>query len=37
MKVKFTNVVTGEVVEIDLFDQDKFNEYMTSGDYLLTM
>ncbi len=37
MKVKFTNIVTGEVVEIDLWDQDKFNEYMTSGSYLLTV
>ena len=37
MKIKFTNVVTGEVVEIDLWDQDKFNEYMTRKDYLLTV
>lgn len=37
MKIKFTNVVTGEVVEIDLWDQDKFTEYMTRGDYLLTL
>lgn len=37
MKIKFTNVVTGEVVEIDLWDQEKFNEYMTRKDYLLTV
>lgn len=37
MKIKFTNVITGEVVEIDLWDQDKFNEYMIRGDYLLTL
>lgn len=35
MKIKFKNTVTGEVVEIDLWDQDKFNEYMTREDYLL--
>lgn len=37
MKIKFTNVVTGEVVEIDLWDQDKYTEYMTNKDYLLTL
>lgn len=37
MKIKFTNVITGEVVEIDLWNQEKFNDYMTRGDYLLTV
>lgn len=37
MKVKFTNVVTGEVVEIDLWDRETFNDYMTRRDYLLTV
>ena len=37
MKVKFTNVITCEVVEVDLFDQEKFNDYMTRTDYLLTL
>lgn len=37
MKVKFTNVITGEAVEVDLFDQEKFNDYMTRTDYLLTL
>lgn len=37
MKVKFTNVITGEVVEIDLWNQEAFNDYMTRGDYLLTV
>lgn len=36
MKVKFTNVKTGEVVEINLFDQDNYTRYMTDSDYLLT-
>lgn len=36
MTVKFKNVKTGEVVEIDLFDQKAFNDYMTNGEYLLT-
>lgn len=37
MKIKFTNTETGEVVEIDLWDQEKFNDYMTRKDYLLTV
>lgn len=37
MKIKFTNIVTGEVVEVDLWDQDKYFEYMTNNDYLLTV
>lgn len=36
MKVKFTNVKTGEVVEINLFNQDNYTRYMTDSDYLLT-
>lgn len=36
MKVKFTNVKTGEVVEINLFDQDNYTRYMTNSNYLLT-
>lgn len=36
MTVKFKNVKTGEVIEIDLFDQKTFNDYMTNGEYLLT-
>lgn len=37
MKIKFKHIVTGEVVEVDLWDQEKFNEYMTRGDYLLVL
>ena len=36
MKVKFKNVKTGEIVEIDAFDQKAFNYYMTNNNYLLT-
>lgn len=36
MKVKFKNVKTGEIVEIDVWDQKVFNDYMTRKDYLLT-
>jgi len=37
MTVKFTNVKTGEVIEINLFDWDTYTEYMTREDYLLTI
>lgn len=37
MKVKFTNIKTGEVVEVDIFDQEKYIKYMTDKDYLLTI
>lgn len=37
MKVKFTNVKTGEVVEVDIFDQKNYVKYMTDKDYLLTI
>ena len=36
MKVKFKNVKTGEIVEIDVFDRKAFNYYMTNNNYLLT-
>ena len=36
MTVKFKNVKTGEMVEINLFDRKAFNDYMTNGEYLLT-
>ena len=36
MKVKFKNVKTGEIVEIDVFDQKAFDYYMTNNNYLLT-
>lgn len=36
MKVKFINVKTGGVIEINLFDQDNYMRYMTDSDYLLT-
>lgn len=36
MKVKFSNVKTGEVIEINLFDQDSYMRYMTDSNYLLT-
>lgn len=37
MTVKFTNVKTGEVVEVDIFDQEKYIRYMIDKDYLLTI
>ena len=37
MKVKFTNVKTGEVVEVDIFDKKNYVKYMTDKDYLLTI
>ena len=37
MTVKFTNVKTGEVVEVDIFDREKYIRYMTDKDYLLTI
>lgn len=37
MTVKFTNVKTGKVVEINLFDQEQYMKYMTDSNYLLTM
>lgn len=37
MKIKFTNVVTGEVVEIDLWDHEAYYYYMTHKNYLLTL
>lgn len=37
MTVKFTNVKTGEVVEINLFDQEQYMKYMTDSNYLLTV
>lgn len=36
MKIKFKNVKTGEIVEINVWDQNTFNDYMTRKDYLLT-
>lgn len=36
MTVKFTNVKTGEAVEINLFDQAEYMRYMTDKNYLLT-
>lgn len=36
MTVKFKNAKTGEMVEINLFDRNTFNDYMTNGEYLLT-
>lgn len=36
MKVKFTNVKTGEMVEINLFDHEKYTQYVTDQNYLLT-
>lgn len=37
MTVKFTNVKTGKVVEINLFDQEQYMKYMTDSNYLLTV
>lgn len=36
MKIKFKNVKTGEIVEIDVWNRNAFNDYMTRKDYLLT-
>lgn len=37
MKVKFQNVKTGEMVEVNIFDYEEYTKYMTDKDYLLTI
>lgn len=37
MTVRFMNVKTGKVVEINLFDQEQYMKYMTDSNYLLTV
>ena len=35
MKIKFRNVDTGEIVEIDMFDSEAFDECMSHKNYQL--
>lgn len=35
LKIKFKNKKTGEIIEIDYNDEEKFDEYMSNKDYIL--
>lgn len=35
MRIKFRNVDTGEIIEIDMFDSEDFNECMSHKNYQL--
>lgn len=37
MKIKFKNMDTGEIIEIDIFDEETFNECMCHKNYQMIL